>query len=136
CRHVVRAVETVARFGGDEFAIVLGSLEDPQQAKAVAEKIVQAFAQSIPLADGRECHVGASVGISIYPEHGSAMDNLMVAADRAMYESKRGGRNRYTFFQEVAPEQDESPWIKLESTHLVGVGEIDEQHRNLVYLVN
>jgi diguanylate cyclase (GGDEF)-like protein/hemerythrin-like metal-binding protein len=132
----VRAVDTVARFGGDEFAIVLGGLEDPQQAKAVAEKIVQAFAQSITLADGRECHVGASVGISIYPEHGSAMDNLMVAADRAMYESKRGGRNRYTFFREVAPEKDELPWIKLDNAHLVGVGEIDEQHRNLVYLVN
>jgi len=132
----VRAVDTVARFGGDEFAIVLGSLEDPQQAKAVAEKIVQAFAQSITLADGRDCHVGASVGISIYPEHGSAMDNLMVAADRAMYESKRAGKNIYTFFRENAQEKDESPWIKFDNTHLVGVGEIDEQHRNLVYLVN
>jgi diguanylate cyclase (GGDEF)-like protein/PAS domain S-box-containing protein/hemerythrin-like metal-binding protein len=132
----VRAVDTVARFGGDEFAIVLGCLEEPQQAKAVAEKIVQAFAQSLTLPDGSECHVGASVGISIYPEHGSAMDNLMVAADRAMYESKRGGKNAYTFFKQRTPARDDTPWIRFESSHLVGVKEIDEQHRNLVYLVN
>lgn len=132
----VRAVDTVARIGGDEFAIVLGCLEDAQQAKAVAEKIVQAFAQSFTLPDGHECHVGASVGISIYPEHGSAMDNLMVAADRAMYDSKRSGKNIYTFFKEETPARDDLPWIKLENSHLVGVKEIDEQHRNLVYLVN
>jgi diguanylate cyclase (GGDEF)-like protein/PAS domain S-box-containing protein/hemerythrin-like metal-binding protein len=132
----VRAVDTVARTGGDEFAIVLGGLEDPQQAKAVAEKIVQAFAQSLTLPDGGDCHVGASVGISIYPEHGSAMDHLMVAADRAMYDSKRSGKNSYTFFKQETPDKDDVPWIKFENSHLVGVEEIDEQHRNLVYLVN
>jgi hemerythrin-like metal-binding protein len=87
------------------------------------------------LSDGGECTVGASVGISIFPDHGSAMDNLLTAADRAMYESKRHGKNTYTFFKDAGTAND-APWIKFESNHLVGIEEIDEQHRNLVYLVN
>ena len=132
----VRAVDTVARFGGDEFAIILGNLEDPQQAQGVAEKIVQAFAHNLILSEGNECNVGASVGISVYPENGSAMDSLMTAADQAMYESKRRGKNTYTFYKEKAPLNSGSQWIKFEDNHRVGVAEIDEQHRNLVYLVN
>lgn len=132
----VRAVDTVSRFGGDEFVIILGNLDDPQQAQGVAEKIVQAFAQSLTLPDGQECYVGASVGISIFPEHGSAMDNLLTAADQAMYESKRRGKNTYTFFKEEKPLKGDFQWIKFEDSHLVGVEELDEQHRNLVYLVN
>jgi diguanylate cyclase (GGDEF)-like protein/hemerythrin-like metal-binding protein/PAS domain S-box-containing protein len=132
----VREVDTVARFGGDEFAIILGNLDDPQQAKGVAEKIVQAFAHSMILADGSECSVGASVGISIYPEHGGAMDNLMTAADQAMYESKRLGKNTYTFYKGKAPLNSGSQWFKFEDSHRVGVVELDEQHRDLVYLVN
>ncbi|MBI4808668.1 MAG: bacteriohemerythrin [Nitrosomonadales bacterium] len=131
----VRAADTVARFGGDEFAIILGNLDAPEQARGVAEKIVQAFGQSLGFADGGECTVGASVGISIYPDHGSAMDNLLMAADRAMYESKRRGKNTYTFFKDAGA-ADDTPWIRFENSYLVGVEEIDEQHRNLVYLVN
>jgi diguanylate cyclase (GGDEF)-like protein/PAS domain S-box-containing protein/hemerythrin-like metal-binding protein len=131
----VRAVDTVARFGGDEFAIILGNLDAPEQAKGVAEKIVQAFGQSIGLADGGECTVGVSVGISVYPDHGSAMDNLIMAADQAMYESKRRGKNTYSFFVDAGTAAD-APWIKFDSEHLVGIEEIDEQHRNLAYLVN
>jgi diguanylate cyclase (GGDEF)-like protein/PAS domain S-box-containing protein/hemerythrin-like metal-binding protein len=131
----VRAVDTVARFGGDEFAIILGNLDAPEQATGVAEKIVQAFGQSMGLADGGECTVGASVGISVYPDHGSAMDNLITAADHAMYESKRRGKNTYTFFKESV-HADNEPWIKFGTFHLVGIEEIDEQHRNLAYLVN
>jgi diguanylate cyclase (GGDEF)-like protein/PAS domain S-box-containing protein/hemerythrin-like metal-binding protein len=132
----VREVDTVARFGGDEFAIILGNLDDSQQARGVAEKIVQAFAQSMALADGSECSVGASVGISVYPENGSAMDNLMTAADQAMYESKHIGRNSYTFYRAKIALKDDPVWFKIEDSHLVGVDEIDEQHRNLVYMVN
>lgn len=132
----VREVDTVARFGGDEFAIILGNLDDSQQARGVAEKVVQAFAQSMVLTDGSECNVGVSVGISVYPENGSAMDNLMTAADQAMYESKHTGRNSYTFYQAKTALKDDPIWFKIEDSQLVGLEEIDEQHRNLVYMVN
>lgn len=131
----VRAVDTVARLGGDEFAVVLGSLEAPDQAGAVADKIVQAFVQGIQLPDGSEVQVGASVGISVYPEHGGAMDSLMTAADRAMYDCKRNGKSCYSYFHGAAAESG-LPWIRFDDSHLVGVHEIDEQHRNLVYLAN
>lgn len=132
----VRAVDTVARFGGDEFAIVLGNLDEPQQAASVADKIVQAFSRGMSLPDGHECLVGASVGISIYPEHGSAMDSLLTAADHAMYGSKNSGKSTYTFFHDGAPADADSPWMKFDSHLAGGIAEIDEQHRNLVYLVN
>ncbi|MGE5758095.1 MAG: bacteriohemerythrin [Sideroxydans sp.] len=132
----VRAVDTVARFGGDEFAIVLGNLDEPQQAASVADKIVQAFSRGMSLPDGHECLVGASVGISIYPEHGSAMDSLLTAADHAMYGSKNSGKNTYTFFHDGAAADAHSPWMKFDDHLAGGVEEIDEQHRNLVYLVN
>jgi diguanylate cyclase (GGDEF)-like protein/PAS domain S-box-containing protein/hemerythrin-like metal-binding protein len=131
----VRAVDTVSRFGGDEFAIVLGNLEEPQQAKIVAEKIMQAFSQSMTLSDGYVCMVGASIGISIYPEHGSTMDKLMTAADQAMYESKRSDKNALTFFHKETP-KDDFQWIKFDDHHMVGVNEIDEQHRDLVHRLN
>jgi diguanylate cyclase (GGDEF)-like protein/PAS domain S-box-containing protein/hemerythrin-like metal-binding protein len=131
----VRAVDTVARFGGDEFAIILGNLDAPEPARGVAEKIVQAFAQPMALASGGECKVGASVGISVYPDHGSAMDSLIKAADHAMYESKRRGKNTFSFYSE-SEQIDNGPWIQLDDSHAVGIEEIDEQHRNLAYLVN
>jgi len=132
----VRAVDTVARFGGDEFAMVLGNLDSPQQAKSVAEKIVHAFAPAMHLPDGHECRVGASVGISIFPEHGSALDSLMTAADDAMYDSKNSGKNTYTFFHKEKATDDETPWMRFDEGCMGGVEELDEQHRHLVYLGN
>jgi diguanylate cyclase (GGDEF)-like protein/PAS domain S-box-containing protein/hemerythrin-like metal-binding protein len=132
----VREVDTVARFGGDEFAIVLGNLDEQQQAAAVAEKILQSFAQDITLEDGNVYKVGTSIGISIYPDHGNAMDNLITAADHAMYASKSKGKNTYTFFREEAPSRRELPWVHLENNHRIGVKEIDEQHYNLLQMVN
>jgi diguanylate cyclase (GGDEF)-like protein/PAS domain S-box-containing protein/hemerythrin-like metal-binding protein len=132
----VRAVDTVARFGGDEFAIILGTLDAPHQARSVADKIVQAFSIGLSLPDGKECQVGASVGISIYPEHGSAMDSLMTAADEAMYASKSRGKNTYSFFRKGSLVDPDSPWMRFDDSQLVGVDELDEEHRNLVELGN
>lgn len=131
----VRAVDTVVRFGGDEFAVVLGNLEDEGQAALVADKIVQAFAAAMLLADGTACKVGVSVGISLYPDNGSTMDGLLTAADQAMYASKHNGKNNYSFFgEEIAVGEDQ--WITIDESNLTGVHEIDEQHRNLARLMN
>ncbi len=132
----VRAVDTVARFGGDEFSVVLGNLDDPQQAKSIAEKIVQAFSPGLSLPDGHQCHVGVSIGISIYPEHASAIDSLMTAADQAMYGSKSRGKNTYTFFHKEALADADSLWLKFEESQLVGVEELDAEHRHLMQLGN
>lgn len=133
----VRAVDTVARLGGDEFAVVVGELDTPAEIERVAEKILLAFDQTMALLDGQECKVGVSIGISVFPDNGDEMDSLVAAADAAMYESKHHGKNSYTYFGEH-PEQtnDAEAWIVFDSAHHVGVVEIDEQHRELVKMVN
>jgi len=129
-----RAVDTLSRFGGDEFALIIGGIEDQQQAAVVANKILHAFESEMTLPDGLVCHVGVSIGISLFPENGMAMDSLLAAADHAMYDSKRKGKNTYSFFGE-SPMED-GPWIKFDDAHLTGIAEIDEEHRNLVNAVN
>jgi diguanylate cyclase (GGDEF)-like protein/hemerythrin-like metal-binding protein/PAS domain S-box-containing protein len=129
-----RAADTLSRFGGDEFALIIGNIDDAQQAAVVAKKILQAFEVEMTLTNMIVCRVGISIGISLYPENGAAMDSLLAAADHAMYSCKRQGKNTYAFFSEN-PAEDEQ-WIKFNDTHLTGVAVIDEQHRSLVSAVN
>lgn len=131
--ETVRATDTVARMGGDEFVVVLNELESRDGAVLVTRKILAAVTQEIPLSDALTCSVGASIGISIYPEHGDDMDSLLMAADMAMYLSKKKGRGGFAFAGEA--EQPETGF-GLNETHAVGVAEIDEQHAELVELVN
>ena len=133
----VRGVDTVARLGGDEFAIILGELENPGEASIVAGKILQAIAQPMVLAENSQCVIGTSIGISTYPENGDGADSLLAAADVAMYDSKRGGKSRFTYFSgQPIVSDDNKPWIVFDSSHYVGVEEVDEEHRELVRLVN
>jgi len=91
-KDCTRAMDTVARIGGDEFAIVLEA-EDRSQAVAAARKIVDAVRDPIPLGDthGR---LGASIGISLFPYDGDDSAGLLRGADEAMYRAKRLGKNR------------------------------------------
>lgn len=95
----VRAEDTVARMGGDEFTVLLEPLQDAADAGWVAQKILDALHRPFDL-DGVEATVGASVGISIYPEHGRDLEILLHKADAAMYRAKRQGRNNYQFYTE------------------------------------
>jgi diguanylate cyclase (GGDEF)-like protein len=98
-RHAVRAEDTVARHGGDEFLVILGGLHAPEDAEAVADKIVQAFAPSF-LIDGAELVVSPSMGLAVYPDDGDAASTLLRNADLAMYEAKESGRNTYRYFNQ------------------------------------
>ena len=96
-RENVRAEDTAARIGGDEFVLVLGNLPDPGAAAQVAENIGLALARPIDI-DGRSMQVGASIGIAIFPDHSSDLANLRRMADRAMYRVKNAGKGCYAFF--------------------------------------
>ena len=93
----VRHGDTVARLGGDEFVIVLACLSRPGDAAAVVGKLLDALAPPVTLA-GREVRVTASVGVSLYPDHGEDADALMRSADSAMYRVKSAGRNSHQMF--------------------------------------
>jgi len=96
-RSLVRDRDTVARFGGDEFTLVLDRIERGSDAAVVAEKLVQAFKPPVEL-DDRPLYVTASIGISLYPQDGSDVDTLIRNADAAMYQAKDQGRDGFHFY--------------------------------------
>ncbi|MBN1629766.1 MAG: PAS domain S-box protein [Thermoleophilia bacterium] len=93
----VRETDTVARFGGDEFLIVMGGLHNQGDAARIAEKIISKVAEPVTLDDGRQTSVGASVGIALCLVCGQDPDRLIRLADAAMYRAKNAGKNGYRF---------------------------------------
>ena len=93
----LRAVDTVARTGGDEFVLLITDIREPADAANVAAKIIAQLEPPVSVG-GTEVQTSASIGISIYPTDGSDSDSLIVHADEAMYFSKQRGRNGFQFF--------------------------------------
>ena len=93
----VRLSDTVSRQGGDEFLVLLGDIDDVQDAAITAEKLIKAMAKP-HLVDGRRLHVRLSIGISLYPDDGKDFEALVRNANTAMYQAKRSGRNKYLAF--------------------------------------
>lgn len=96
-RGAIRAGDTLARQGGDEFLVMIDSLAQGADAEPVARKLVDLVAQPIRI-EGRELTVSCSLGISIFPEDTRAAAELMRNADMAMYAVKGAGRNGYQFY--------------------------------------
>lgn len=108
-RESVRDADTVARMGGDEFAIIQQFGSDPSAAPSLAERLLEKIAQPFYLA-GRRSLVGVSIGIALYPQHGENPDVLLRNADIALYRAKKGGRNGYRMFD---PEMQAIPQERL-----------------------
>ncbi len=96
-RACLRDSDTVGRLGGDEFVVLLEGLPQPADVAAVAQKILDAAARPFILA-AQEFRIGASIGISTFPDDGKDMQNLLKNADAAMYRAKERGRNNYQFY--------------------------------------
>jgi diguanylate cyclase (GGDEF)-like protein len=97
-RDAVRTGEVVTRLGGDEFAILQFPLERPEEASALAARIVKLLAKPF-IIDGRTVEIGASVGIALAPSDTSDAAELMQKSDLALYRAKTDGRNAYRFYQ-------------------------------------
>ena len=95
-RSVLRSSDTIARLGGDEFVILAGSI-NPDYAAQLAQKILDQLRIPVPVA-GELLSVTGSLGIAVFPENGADCQQLMRAADMAMYTAKAEGRNRYHFY--------------------------------------
>ncbi len=93
----IRRSDTVARFGGDEFGIILEKIRCTGDAAAVASKILEALSKPFVI-EHQEVYIQASIGISISPEDGDDAENLLKNADAAMYRAKELGKNNYQFF--------------------------------------
>jgi len=97
----IRETDTVARIGGDEFVIILSSLPETAIAERIAATVIDQVAQPLKIKDV-EVTITASIGISLYPEHGTTAEKLIRAADKAMYEIKRKGKNSFGFVESVS----------------------------------
>jgi diguanylate cyclase (GGDEF)-like protein len=95
---LLRPTDRVARFGGDEFVVLLEPVADECQIAAVAERIVTAFRAPFSIGDGIQGAVGATVGISRFPHDGGDAGTLIGNADIAMYAAKSEGKGQYRFF--------------------------------------
>ena len=92
-----RSSDTVARFGGDEFVMLISGPNSEKDAAIVADKVVKQIAIPFML-DEHEMHISSSVGISYYPKNGEDIPTLLKHADIAMYEAKENGKNQYRAF--------------------------------------
>jgi diguanylate cyclase (GGDEF)-like protein len=97
-RASVRETDTVARFGGDEFAIVQTLAEQPQDATGLATRVIEALSAPYDI-DGQQVVIGCSIGIALAPSDGEDADQLIKNADMALYRAKVDGRGTYRFFE-------------------------------------
>lgn len=99
----LRKQDVVVRWGGDEFVVLVFPGRDIDSVPLVAGKLLQQISQPIDLGIGRHDQVGASIGVTIFPQHGQLLGDLIGKADRAMYQAKERGRNQFILYQPDAP---------------------------------
>ena len=101
--NTVRFGDVVCRIGGDEFAIILENVSELSVASMIAEKCLASLFQPIEIS-GNELHIGASIGVSVYPDDAQDKYTLLKYADTAMYYAKNGGKNAYRLFEQSMQE--------------------------------
>ncbi len=97
-QDAVRANDTVGRFGGDEFVLMLTNLDYAIEYKPVLERVTEAINKPVSLDESRLVSVGASIGVALFPADSDDPDILLRHADQAMYQAKKSGRNRVHLF--------------------------------------
>ncbi|MFW9610348.1 MAG: diguanylate cyclase domain-containing protein, partial [Aquaspirillum sp.] len=100
-KQSLRASDQPARLGGDEFAVILHDIQRPEDALTVAQHVLDVLKQPYPVGE-REFDLSASIGIALYPDHATEVKALLHAADDAMYQVKRNGKNQCQLAQNRA----------------------------------
>jgi len=127
-KSAIRPYDSLARMGGDEFTIVLDSLAELRDATQIADKLLKLI--SAPFCVGEEeFAISASVGIACYPEGGEDVEDLLRAADMAMYEAKKNGRQHYRFH---SPQMTQRVHARLTLEKRLRQA-VENQHFTLVY---
>ncbi|WP_157499352.1 EAL domain-containing protein [Lysobacter sp. Root604] len=100
-QETVGAEHTVARLGGDEFTVVLENIDTPEDAEAVARRLMRAFETPLDFDERHDVSISPSIGISLYPDHAQVPTDLLKHADTAMYQAKAAGRRTYMRYTEA-----------------------------------
>ncbi|MDD2879331.1 MAG: EAL domain-containing protein [Rhodoferax sp.] len=124
----LRVTDTLARMGGDEFAIILTDLTPETDVGDIAHKVIGCLGAAYELA-GHTVFVTASIGVTLFPQDGESFDELLKLADQAMYEAKRNGRNGFYFFTSALQERARNRLQMAEDLHVA----LREQQFYLVY---
>lgn len=141
----LRASDTAARMGGDEFVVLLPDQQNSEAAVVVAEKICHALAQEFVTEQGMVLSISSSIGVALYPDHGATEKDLLRLGDEAMYQAKKSGRNAvYLCVPTVAASGPETEPEALTSyVHLrwkdafkSGNAVFDQEHETLFRLAN
>ncbi|MBF0160188.1 MAG: diguanylate cyclase [Magnetococcales bacterium] len=97
-RQCLRESDTLARMGGDEFTVILPAIGHEKGVVAVANKMLQVIQKPFVI-QNVPCRIGLSMGMALYPDHGTTREELTRCADQAMYQVKQNGRNHFRLFQ-------------------------------------
>lgn len=132
----VRGYDTVARMGGDEFAILLPEIRSGDDLGRIASKMLESFNEPF-LLEGKEVFVSSSIGIALYPDDGSDADDLIKYADSAMYFAKRSGRNNFRFYsKDLTDSANDRLTLEADLRRGCGRGELELHFQPKVRLVD
>lgn len=142
----LRASDTAARMGGDEFVVLLPDLQDNDAAMMVAEKICQALDKEFVTEQGLVLSISSSIGVALYPDHGDNEKDLLRLGDEAMYQVKKNGRNAVHLYRsapvasgaKAAPPAAAHAYVHLrwKDAFKMGNPELDQEHQALFNLAN
>lgn len=118
--EVLRDSDSFFRIGGDEFTIIVEKFSSVNEIKILTKRIQQALKTSIEI-DDLSFHISLSIGIALFPEHGSTIESLQKSADIAMYQSKQNGKNRFSIFAQESGSS--SKLLELEDEFYVALTE-------------
>ncbi len=131
-RGAVREADTVARMGGDEFAIIQPFIEHATSSARLAERILKLIRQPFHI-DGKLCSVGVSIGMSHYPDHAATVSDLLRNADMALYRAKAEGRGLYCAFEpSMDARQQELFTLEQELRQALDRGELTIEYQPIV----
>jgi len=131
-KHSLWGADVLARLGGDEFAVVVSGVEDASMLEALAKRLVDAAGQAYEI-DGQQIRTSISVGIAVSPQDGESAEDLLMAADMALYAVKAARRGAYKFYDpSMNKEVSERRQIETDLRNAIGANELELYYQPII----